>query len=124
MALTLMSINEKLIEFENQIDRQEALEHRDTLLAINSILREPHGEKFFKYLFKNLEVGNLPDQGLEDNRLHESLGFLRAGNSIYKLVCESDPEIAGNILSKIERERYERIAERSRIENGLYDDND
>ena len=52
-----------------------------------------------------------------DRLLHEYLGHLRAGNSIYKLACEADSEIAASLLSKLERERYEHILEQYRIES-------
>jgi hypothetical protein len=61
----------------------------------------------------------LPDKSMEGNILHEYLGFLRAGNSIYKLACEASSETAAHILAKIERERYEDKYEQFRIENGL-----
>lgn len=99
-------------------ERQENVEHRDALLAIASIVKTKEGQKLFRYLFKNFEVANLPDRGLDEKDLHEYLGFLRAGNSIYKLVCEADADIAGNILSKLERERYDHKLAEHRIENG------
>lgn len=96
--------------------RQESVEHRDALLSIASILQTKEGEKLFKYLFKNFEVANLPPKGMEDKELHEYLGYLRAGNSVYKLVCEADANIAASILSKLERERYDHKLEEYRIE--------
>lgn len=117
-----MQINEKLEEFHNKQERQELLEHRDVLLAIASILKLPEGIQIFKYLFKNFDVAELPSRSMEGNILHEYLGFLRAGNSIYKLVCEADFKIAASILSNLERERYDKLCEQHRIEQGIYDD--
>lgn len=90
-------------------ERQEAIEHRDVLLDIRSMLVLDSGLKFFKYLFKNLEVGEVPELGVEGNFLHDKLGFLRAGNSIFKLVCEADYEVSAKILAAIEKEKYERL---------------
>ncbi len=98
-------------------EHQEHLEHRDVLLAIGVLLKQKEGRQFFKYLFKNLEVAGVPDEGLEGNLLHNYLGFLRAGNSIYKLVCEADFEEAASLLSKIEREKYDDLCEQHRINN-------
>lgn len=97
-------------------DRKEALEHRDVLLALGVILKQKEGQNLFKYLFKSLEVTCAPEPYLKDEVLHEYLGHMRAGNSIYKLVCEADCEIAASILSKLERERYDDITEQYRIE--------
>src|SRR5690554_2457325 len=102
-----MNLNEELLEFQARKDRQEKIEHRDVLLAIGAILKTKEGLQLFKYLFKSLDVSNLPEPGLADRHLHEYLGFLRAGNSIYKLACEADFEIAASILAKLEKERYD-----------------
>lgn len=107
--------DEKAVEFQKEEERREQLEHRDVLLAIGVLLKLKEGQQLFKYLFKNLEITTAPVQGMEGNELHEYLGFLRAGNSIYKLVCEADADIAASILSKLERERYEHIYEQHRI---------
>lgn len=103
-------------EYYNEKARQESIEHRDALLAIASILQTKEGEKLFRFLFKNFEVNNLPERNLKGDDLFECLGFLRAGNSIYKLVCEADAEQAASILSKLERERYDNKLEEYRIE--------
>lgn len=115
---------ERLAEYYAEKDRQERLEHRDVLLAIAAIIKSKEGQQLFEYLFKNFEVGNLPPRDLKNELLHEHLGFLRAGNSIYKLVCESASESAASILAKTERKRYDDAHHQYRIENGLYDDRD
>lgn len=104
-----MDQTEKIIRYQNEEENREHLEHRDVVLAIGVLLKSKDGCQLFKYLFKTLEIACVPEQGLKGEDLHEYLGHLRAGNSIYKLVCEADPEIAGSILSKIERDRYERL---------------
>ncbi len=115
----------KVIEkYHLEKQRKEDIEHRDVLLAIGSLLKTPEGLNLFKYLFKNFEVANLPDKSLEGIELHEALGFLRAGNSIYKLACESASEIAGSIIAKIERERYEDLREQFRVENASTTESD
>lgn len=112
-------MNEELLKYEQELIRQEQLEHRDVLLAISAIIKTKEGQQLFNYLFKNFEVMCAPERGLQGNDLYEYLGFLRAGNSIYKLVCEANSEEAANILSKLERKRYEDLYEQHRIENGL-----
>lgn len=90
-------------------ERREALEHRDALLDIRAILSTSHGRRFFKYLFKVLDVAELPDIGVEGPLLHERLGFLRVGHSIFKLASEANHEVSGQILAEIEKEKYERL---------------
>lgn len=107
-----------LVDYYKEEKRIEDVEHRDVLLAIGVLLKSAEGIQLFAYLFKSLDVATLPERGLEGNDLHDHLGFLRAGNSIYKLVCEADPEIAASILSKLERKRYERLYEQHRIDSG------
>lgn len=116
---TNQSIEEQLREFEIENERRERMEHRDVLLALGSILKTRQGKEIFKYLFKNFDVGEMPEIGLSPEVLHDRLGFLRAGNSIYKLICEADFEIAGNITAEIERKKYEDKYNRYRIESGL-----
>lgn len=115
---------ERIFEYQQERERQERLEHRDVLLAIAALIKTPEGQKLFEYLFKNFEVVTLPPNNLTGELLHEQLGFLRAGNSIYKLVCEAASESAASILAKTERKRYEDLFHQHRIESGLYDERD
>ena len=113
-----LSIAEELQKYQLEKQRQEHLQHRDVLLAIASLIKTEAGQTLFKYLFKSLDVMNLPDQSMKGETLHEYLGFLRAGNSIYKLTCEAAHDEAASILSKLERERYDDLSAQYRIQNG------
>lgn len=99
-----------------QEDIKLAIEHRDVLLDIRAILATTSGRNFFKYLFKNFEVNDLPELGLEGVFLHDRMGFLRAGNSIFKLVCEADPTLAATILAQKEKDRYDEIVAESKAQ--------
>lgn len=99
---------DKNYEIEQQ-DLKERLEHRDVLLAIQALLVTKPGKDFIKYLFKNFDVAVPPEFGLSGELLHDRIGFLRAGNSIFKIVAESSPEMAGSILAQIEKEKYDQI---------------
>ena len=88
---------------------REALKHRDAILDINAILATEAGKRFIKYLFESFEVGVMPERGLAEMDLYDRLGFLRAGNAIFKIVAEASPEIAGMILAKVEKERYDEL---------------
>ena len=90
-------------------EMKERAEHQSVLLDIQSMLGTQQGRSFFKYLFKNLDVGNLPPVGITGELLMDRLGFLRAGNSIFKIVAEANPQMAGEILAKIEKERNEQV---------------
>lgn len=93
-----------------------ALKHRDVILNIRAILATKSGMEFFKYLFEVFGVTDLPELGLEGQLLFEQLGFLRAGKSIFKLVAEADFAIAGQLLAKTEKEKYDDIYKE--FENG------
>lgn len=93
---------------------KEAIEHRDVLIAIKEIMAHPQGRVLFKYLFKHLEVAELPPMGLEGPLLMDKLGSLRVGNSIFKLACEAHPEVAAQLLAQNEKERYEELLAQTR----------
>lgn len=112
---------ELLAEYFTEKERQERLEHRDVLLSIAAIIKTPEGVKLFEYLFKHFEINVLPPRGLKVEDHHEYLGFLRAGNSIYKLGCEAASESIASILAKTERKRYEDKLHQHRIESGEFD---
>lgn len=92
-----------------QEEISERIEHRDALLNIRAILATPAGRGFFKYLFTALEVNELPPLGFDSALLMDKLGFLRAGNSIFKLVAEADAQTAADLLAQNEKERYARL---------------
>ena len=92
---------------------QEAIEHRDILLDIRLLLSNPAGQRFFKYLFKHFQVGELPEMGLDGVLLADTLGFLRAGNSVFKLVAEANTEVAGRLLAENEKDKYDRLRKQS-----------
>lgn len=89
-----------------QEEIKDAIEHRDVLLDIRAVIATNSGKRFIKYLFKTLGVGEVPDLGIEGNFLHDKLGYLRAGNSIFKLTAEANFELAGGLLAEIEKEKY------------------
>lgn len=99
-------------------DRELALEHRNAILDIQAVIGTENGRRFFKYLFKSLDVGEVPVFGLTDEFLHDRLGFLRAGNSIWKIACEANCVIAGKILAEIEKEKYEKLIQDARTGQG------
>lgn len=101
-------MSESIEEFYLEEERKEYIEHKDALLAIRELLKSKEGVELFRYLFKSLEVATVPEMGMDDRNLHDYLGFLRAGNSIYKLACEANAEVAASILTKLEREKYDR----------------
>lgn len=93
----------------DQEEIKERIEHRDALLNIRAVITTSSGRAFIKYLIKHLEVAELPDFGLEGDLLREKLGFLRAGQSIFKLISEASHMTAGSILAEVEKEKYERL---------------
>lgn len=106
-------------EYDLELQRRESIKHRDVLLAIASILQTDEGIRLFSYLFESLDVAVTPEQGLKGEMLHDRIGFLRAGNSIYKLACEADWKQAALILTKTERSRYDSLIEQYRIKSNV-----
>lgn len=104
-------------KYHQRKERQAQLDHRDVVLAIGSIIKTDEGRKFFKYMFKELDVNNLPDLSLDGRMLYEYLGFLRAGNEFYKLASEACHESTAAIMAKIGRETYDDKLEQYRVEN-------
>ena len=115
---------QKVREYAEKQILQEQMEHHEVLTAINKLLKLPEGQTLFKYLFKNFDVTIAPERGLEGVLLHEYLGHLRAGNSIYQLSCEADYQTTALLLSKLEKERHEDKYEQYRIDNGIYSTDD
>lgn len=93
----------------SQEEIKEAIEHRNVLLDIRAILATNSGKNFIQYLFKHLGASELPELGLTGEILMDKLGFLRAGNSVFKLIAEADADIAGNLLSKNEKEKHAQL---------------
>lgn len=93
---------------QNHLNREaqrELQEHEQAKKHIVAILASAEGQQFMAYLFKSLDVGVLPDIGLEGSILMDRLGFLRAGNSIFVLACEAAPEITAQLLARLQKER-------------------
>ena len=87
--------------------RIEQGKHDDVLKAISIVISSPHGKKFIKYLFNEFSVGGFPPVGLYGEPLTEYMAYLRAGNSIYKMILESAPEQTGQLISDMEKERQD-----------------
>lgn len=87
-----------------ELTHKEHQEQLDAIMDIRAVLATINGKNFIKYLFKNLEVGQLPEIGWEGNILHDKLGFLRAGKSVYDLVNAADPIATANILVQVTKE--------------------
>lgn len=112
------TVAEQMKEYHDHQDRQDALEHHNVHLAIRAILQTPEGITLFSYLYKNLDVMCVPEDKQGDE-LHQYLGHLRAGNSIFKLASEANSEQSAKILANLERKRNDDRHEWYRIENGL-----
>jgi hypothetical protein len=96
----------------------EAYEHEDALLNLRSVLKSDPGRRFFKYLFKYFRVTDFPEVGLEGPLLHDLLGKMRAGRSIWELAAEADPHTAADLLAQIEKERYAKLYRKNPDEQG------
>lgn len=96
-------------------ERKEAIEHRDAIMNVRALLSTAFGKSFIKYLFKNLDVGELPEIGMEGAFLSDRLGSLRAGKSIFELVSEANPTAAGEILAEVIKEKIHATYRREEV---------
>jgi hypothetical protein len=103
---------------QEQLNAQmkERSEHDKVLNAIKDVLATQSGRHFIKYLLKSFDVAETPEIGLPHDVLLDKMGFLRAGNSIFKIVSQANHEIAGALLAQIEKEKYEELLYDSRRE--------
>lgn len=108
-------------QFHEHQQNKEAIEQRDASLNLKAIIATAPGRNFIKYLIKNFDVGELPEKGVEGTELHETIGFLRAGQSIFQIVSQANTKIAGEILADIQGEKYDYQIRLSKIENGSSD---
>jgi hypothetical protein len=108
----------KLIAFQKREAEKEAIEHRDAVLNLKAVLKTDAGRSFIKFLLKSFDVGELPSKGLTGVELHETIGFLRSGQSIFQIVSQAEPEVAAKLLANLEREKYEKLQELYVLENG------
>lgn len=106
-------------DFEHTVVMRERKEEQLAFNAISRILKTDEGVDLFKYLFKNFEVGTLPDRAMSGDELHEYLGFLRAGNSIFKIASAADSEASAAILANIEKEKDQDERTKFRIEHNI-----
>lgn len=93
-------------EEQEQTTIREQIEHQNLLVDIQNVLTTKSGKNLFRYLLNSLDVGGLPEQGLPENMMREYLGFLRAGQSIYRILAQASPDAAATLLASIEKERY------------------
>ena len=96
----------------------EAYEHSNALLNLRSVLKSEPGRQFFKYLFKYFRVTDFPDVGLEGPLLHDLLGKMRAGRSIWELAAEADPQTAAELLAANEKDRHAKLYRKNSDEQG------
>lgn len=94
---------------------REAAEHHDVVMALRAVIETKPGRDVIKYLLKSFDVGEVVDLGLEGNLLHDRLGMMRAGNSIFKISCEANAEKTAYLLAEIEKERYDQIYKEAQI---------
>ncbi len=84
---------------------KEQAEYNHALKCIQVVIQTQAGRDLITYLLKSLDVNEYPVVGMTGDMLMDRMGFLRAGNSIFKLIAAATPDIAGQIVAQIEKER-------------------
>ena len=103
--------NKPLTEQEKRIaeeERKTRVKEETAILDVQAILSTKAGRSFIKYLFDSLGVGECPPEGLLEPYLREQLGLYRVGQSVFNLVSQANPEIAGQIFAQLQREKHVR----------------
>jgi len=90
-------------------EKIEYLDRRKALMSIRTILDTEAGRVFFRFLFKEFEVGDLPPVGLDGSLLMDKIGSLRAGQVFFELAAEANPKVASAILAELKKEKYEKL---------------
>lgn len=85
---------------------REKEEHERMLNNLRDILKTRAGKEFMHYLFDSFSVAEPAPAGLVGEPLHDHLGYLRAGNTIFKIASEADAVVAGQILANVMRGNY------------------
>lgn len=88
-----------------QQELEAAQEHQNVINSIGIMMSNSHGKRFVKYLLKSFDFGGFPPTGLRGDDLLEYTAFLRAGNSVYKMILEAAPELTGQLVTEMEKER-------------------
>lgn len=89
--------------------RKEEQNQRELERSVQVLLSNPHGKKFIAYLFDSFMVGESAPIGLDDRQLVDFTAFLRAGNSIYKLCLSAAPELTGQLISEMFKEKQKNV---------------
>lgn len=94
-------------EFEeiDPLETKEMREHRELLSHVQTVMSTVSGRFFAKYLMKSFDVGEVPHRMCRGEELIDRTSFLRAGNSIYKLLMEANADLTGQLLATIEKEK-------------------
>lgn len=92
------------------VELQKSLERGRALQGIQQMYSTLNGRALIKHLFRLFMVGELPQIGLQEAYLRETLGELRSGKKFLALVSEADPMIAASILAEIEKENIDEMA--------------
>lgn len=87
-------------------EMKERAIHQAALQDIRAVLSTKAGVGFVKYLLKSFDITMVPDPGASDIYLRDQLGMLRVGNSIFSIIAQANPEVAGVLLGQIEKEKY------------------
>lgn len=88
-----------------RLEDREHNEYVEVLSHIQAMLATTSGRMFFKYIFKNFDIGEVPEFGMPENLLRDRLGFLRAGKSFFDLVAAAAPDQAASILAQVVKEK-------------------
>lgn len=85
--------------------RREQYEYQQVLSSLQILLSTKHGKTFIKHLFDSFGVGTSAPVGMGDRQLLEYVAFLRSGTSIYEICLKASPELTGQLIAEMMREK-------------------
>lgn len=88
-------------EFINNIEEQREISLKE---AITKVMGSHEGRTFVKYLLDSFNVFNAAPIGLYGDQLIDYNSYLRAGNTILKLILKNNPELTGTLITEMEME--------------------
>ena len=97
------------------VSPNDAMKKRKALRNLLVLIRQPEGREFFKYLFEEFAIGDLPPVGVPESVLYHDIGFLKAGQTIFELVAQADAHLASLILAELKKEQYDAITKNNDV---------
>ena len=103
---------------EQELLRREQFEYQQVISSLQVLLSTKYGKTFIKHLFDNFGVGTSAPVGMTDRQLLEHVAYLRSGTSIYEICLKASPELTGQLIAEMQRDREKNETSINESSNG------